>query len=461
MGLTSKISFKSKKSTTVLSANANTPGSKVPVNESGFFAAPVAPGAAQDDDDEATIFTTMMILYYGFFGLTMVVYPWVHAADVCPWNPLAYWTTISDETGMVFRLAGAAILALVLGPFFDEIFGGVGVQMKAFTRQCTVINFILFFAFLYYSFYSPLPTAVPLMWKAQAIVGGLILGWNLVEAVPVLNLAGGYALVNTLMYGFFGLTLVSVPSILYGPPSPVAYWSEWNDVDLLAGRGLGFAMIALAIVGYYYYRTSGGSYCKQLTVYNFVMLGLFILPAFYGGSSAIARMWEIQLAIGVPILFVGIFLEINGATGSWVVDFACSKCGLNAPSLNYFFLFFYIPFFAAFAYDPDFALGVNSPMPISMFIVPFGETSLFFTKAWCLAMLMILLGPFVFGLSHVSVAKQIMFAHVAYFGLFTYYLLETEVLEFMVMAPLTGLNLIFAILALIAVLPSNSGEAML
>jgi len=461
MGLTSKMSFKAKKSTTIPSANAGVPGSQVAVASGFFAAAPVAPGAAQEDDDESTIFTTIMILYYGFFGLTMVAYPWVHAADVCPWNPLAYWTTISDETAMVFRLAGAGILALVLGPFFDDIFGGVGVQMKAFTRQCTVINVILFFTFLYYSFYSPLPTAVPLMWKAQAILGGLILGWNLVEAVPVLNLAAGYALVNSLQFGFFGLTLVSVPSILYGPPSPVAYWSEWNDIDLLTARGLGLGFITLAIIGYYYYRTSGGAYCKQLTVFNVILTGLFIIPAFFGGSSAIARMWEIQLAIAVPIVLVGLFLEINGATGSWVVNFSCPKCGLNAVSLNYFFLIWYLPFFASFAYDPDFMVGVNSPMPISMFIVPFGETSLFFVKVWCLAMLMILLGPFVFGLSHVSVAKQMMFAHVAYFGLFVYYLLETEVMEFMVMAPLSGLNLIFAILALIAVLPSNSGEAML
>lgn len=160
MGLTSKMSFKAKKSTTIPSANAGVPGSQVAVASGFFAAAPVAPGAAQEDDDESTIFTTIMILYYGFFGLTMVAYPWVHAADVCPWNPLAYWTTISDETAMVFRLAGAGILALVLGPFFDDIFGGVGVQMKAFTRQCTVINVILFFTFLYYSFYSPLPTAV-------------------------------------------------------------------------------------------------------------------------------------------------------------------------------------------------------------------------------------------------------------------------------------------------------------
>ena len=53
-------------------------------------------------------------------------------------------------------------------------------------------------------------------------------------------------------------------------------------------RGLGLGFITLAIIGYYYYRTSGGAYCKQLTVFNVILTGLFIIPAFFGGSSAVS-----------------------------------------------------------------------------------------------------------------------------------------------------------------------------
>jgi hypothetical protein len=314
---------------------------------------------------------------------------------------------------------------------------------------------------MYYSFYAPIPTAAPLVWEVQTITCGLICGWNLVEAVPALTLASGYALFNALMFGFFGITLATVPSLLYGPPSPIAYWTVWEDIDLLAARGLGIAMIGLVLIGYYYYRAAGGSFCKQMTIWNLILNGLLCIPAFYGGESSVESMWLIQLCVDLPVLIVGIFLEINGATGKWVIDFKCPECGLNCPSLNYFFLIWYLPFILGFYINPNYMFGPAGPMPVSMFLVPFGETSLFFTKVWVTAMLVTVLGPFVFGLSHASVAKQLMFAHLAYFGLFLYVLLEQEIMNVLLMGPLSGLNLVFFLLALYAVLPAQSGEELL
>ena len=90
--------------------------------------------------DEPTIFTSFMVLYLGFFGLSMLLYPWVHAADVSPWNPMAYWTTIDDKLAFSFRIAGASFLVIALGPFYDELFNGEGVRMQAFTEQCAMLN---------------------------------------------------------------------------------------------------------------------------------------------------------------------------------------------------------------------------------------------------------------------------------------------------------------------------------
>ena len=118
---------------------------------------------------------------------------------------------------MAFRIAGTAFLVLVTGPFFDEIFGGAGVKMMAFARQMCMGNAIAFFIFLYYTFYSPLPTAVPMIWKIQTIFAGVLLGWSICEVIFE-SLKKYYITFSTLEFGFFALTLMSFPDTLYGPP---------------------------------------------------------------------------------------------------------------------------------------------------------------------------------------------------------------------------------------------------
>ena len=120
MGLMNKLTPKKTTAKKHVEASHEAPTivSKGKVAPAGVAPAGVLP--AGHGDDESTVFTTFMILYYGFFGITLLVYPRLHCADGPFPNPLAYWTTISDETEFVFRLAGTAILTLVIGPFLDE-----------------------------------------------------------------------------------------------------------------------------------------------------------------------------------------------------------------------------------------------------------------------------------------------------------------------------------------------------
>ena len=330
----------------------------------------------------------------------------IHAADASPWNPAAYWTTISPSTAFAFRIAGGAFLTLILGPFLDEIFGGVGVLMKAFTRQCLIFNFIAFFLFLYFSFYAPLDDAIPFIWKGQTIFAGFVLAWSIIEAIPLQYLPGSYVLFNVLMYSGFGVGLTAIPDLAFGPPSPVAYWNEWGPLDVLTGRSLGLSLLILITLGAVY--ASGPGYCKQVTAFNLINTGLFVLPAFYGGSSAVTSMWLIQFVFTVPIVLVGIYLELVGATGTWAPAFSCPACGLNVESFNMFNLFFYLPFAAGFLSPyANLMFGPNTPTGFPMFNQEFGETALWFTKAWATCVLLLTLGPYLFSLSPVKTAKQI------------------------------------------------------
>ena len=281
MGLMNKLTPKKTTAKKHVEASHEAPTivSKGKVAPAGVAPAGVSAGHG---DDESTVFTTFMILYYGFFGITLLVYPRLHCADGPFPNPLAYWTTISDETEFVFRLAGTAILTLVIGPFLDEIFGGVGVQMMAFTRQMCVANAILFVLFLYYSFYAPLDTAVPMIWQGQAMVGGLILGWNIIEVSGDM-LQTYYTVFCVLEFSFFGLSLASVPALLFGPPSPFKYWESWSDLSLTCGRSVGLAMTSAFLLGFYLYSKSNG-FTKMVTVWNVILTGLMVIPAYFGGD---------------------------------------------------------------------------------------------------------------------------------------------------------------------------------
>ena len=419
---------------------------------------PVIPmSTALADDDDPTIFTSFMTLYLGFFGLTMLVYPYIHSSSDSPWNPMAYTTKLSEETAFAFRIAGSGFLTLVIGPYLDEIFGGVGVQMKAFTRQMLFANGISFVLFTYFTFYDPVPTAIPLMWKAQTIMSGFLLVWSVVEAIPLGFLPGAYVGFNLLMYTGFGLTLTAKPDLFYGPPSPVAYWNTWGDFAILSGRSLGMSLLILVTVGTLY--ANGPGFAKQLTVFNAFNLGLFALPAFYGGASAVTTMWMIQFVLGVVVLLVGLYLELAGATGKWGPEATCcEKCGANVEAFNLFNLFFYIPFVLGFYYDPNLMFGPNGLMPpgMSMFTADLNETSIWFCRAWATNMLMLVLGPYLFGLSPVKVAKQMVISYLAYTCLFTYILLTTDLFNMMVMGPLTGLNVIFLIWGIVSVTGKES-----
>ena len=301
--------------------------------------APVGSTAAEDPNDVPTYFTAFIILYYTFFGLTTLIYPYVHAVDGPFPNPVAYFTTITTEQAFAFRLFGAALITIVVGPWLDEIFGGAGVSMMAFTRQMMVLNTIFLFMFLYYSYYAPLATGVPMMFNVQAITNGLIFAWNFIEVTDA-GMATYYVLGTCGMFGFFAVGLISVPDLLFGPPSPIAYWTSWNDLAMMTARSLGLGtpapsklptslgdtshtlltmlplvprrmpsspyfpwchvagMFVLFILGYLYCGKTAG-YAKLCTVWNILLLAFCSQPAYFGGDASVASMWEIQFVFQV------------------------------------------------------------------------------------------------------------------------------------------------------------------
>lgn len=375
----------------------------------------------------------------------MLAYPKIHAADGPFTNPAAYWTTLSDETCMAFRIAGTAFLVLVMGPFFDEIFGGAGVKMMAFARQMCMGNAIAFFIFMYYTFYSPLPTAVPMIWQIQTIFAGVLLGWSICEVIFE-SLKTYYITFSTLEFGFFALTLMSFPDTLYGPPSPLAYWNTWTDFGILTARSQGLGMFVAFIVGYYYFGPSSDGFAKMMTVWNVAITSLCAIPAFYGGSSAVTSMWLIQFTFQLPVALVGVYLEIAGETGPWKFSLSCpSMCGLNVKTYLFVNLCFYAPFVAAFLTNPNMMFGPNNPMgaDFAMFTVELDETALWFGKGWAVSIFLISISPYLFGLDEVKVTKMVTVTYLLFVGLFVYALVYLSVFNLMLVGPMTGLNVIF------------------
>ena len=145
MGILAKLTPGKKKASGAAVAPAATPTIVPGTTAVSYAAVETHAPTATVSDDEPTIFTTFMIVYYGFFGLSLLIHPYVFAAS---YNPLPYWTSMSDELAFAFRITGGAFLTLVLGPFMDEMFGGVGVVMSAFTRQLVFANTAIFLVFL-------------------------------------------------------------------------------------------------------------------------------------------------------------------------------------------------------------------------------------------------------------------------------------------------------------------------
>jgi len=420
--------------------------------------------AAGSDDDEATVFTTFMIIYYGFFAITCIAYPEVHMVGGLPFdNPLAYWTTITPALEFALRGMGCAFFVLIMGPFLDEIFGGAGVSMMAFTRQMCLLNALFTLMFLYYGYYAPPAAAVVFMFQIQAGVSAFLLGWSILE-VSGSWLTDYYSAFTSLYFGFFAVGLSTVPDLLFGPASPLTYWKEWEPLDLMIARCVGYSMAAMFLLGYLYFGKTDG-YAKMCTAWNVAIFGLCVIPAYFGGASAVAKMWEIQFLAQIPIVIVGLLLVLGGATGPWKCAFKPpAACGFNAETFCFFNLFWFLGFAIPFIVDPNFVFGVSSPiMPagLTMFLVDVGETGLWFSKVWAVLVMILACGPYLFETSYVKTAKQFTLLYVGFAGMFAYVLLTEEIANPIQIIPLACVNVLLFVWGLVAVLPANSGEAML
>jgi hypothetical protein len=383
-----------------------------------------------------TLFTKVMCLYWGFFGITLMMYPQLFTQDGLPFvNPTAYWTTLSPETIFAFRMTGGSFLLIALAPKYFRM----GVD--GFVKMMLVGNFLVFNLFLYYGFYKPLDTAVPMMWKAQGYLCGAVLGWNIVEAVYPYQLKTNFNLFLAFFFGGFGVNLVSAPSLVFGPPSPIAYWNEWGDLADMAARSLGVTILVLVSYGCYLHDSD--SFIKQMNMFNLVNLGLFVIPAYFGGDSAVTWIWQAQCVMQVPIVIVN--LVLRSALPKPKFDFSLPKpCGLNAQTFMYVNLWFYLPFVLAFATKPNLVFGPSTP-GIPMFLEDMNETAVWFGRSWALGIFFMVLGPFAFGMQARLCAKQMLVSYIFTCSLFVYEILTTSIFNLTLVIPMTGINFIFLI----------------
>ena len=170
--------------------------------------------------------------------------PSIHAADGPVPNPLAYWTTVSADVEFAFRIAGAGMTCVAIGPRY------LGVSANAFVKQTLFMNTFFFFLFEYYAFYAPLATAVTLIWTLQAYLCALILGWNVVEAYGGMDaktvLLPTFAKLCTYFFGFFGVSLLAAPELFFGgAANPMAYWTEWGTLANMCARSMGACIVLM------------------------------------------------------------------------------------------------------------------------------------------------------------------------------------------------------------------------
>ena len=383
-----------------------------------------------------TLFTKVMCLYWGFFGITLVAYPKLFAVDGLPIsNPTAYWTTLSPETCFAFRLAGGSFLLIAFAPKYFRM------GLDGFVKMMLFGNFLTFNLFLYYGFYKPFDTAVPMMWKAQGYICAAVLGWNIVEFVYPYQLKTNFNLFLAFFFGFFGVALSAAPSIMFGPPSPVAYWNEWGDLPDMAARSLGFTVLTLVSYGCYLHDSD--SFIKQMNMFNLINLGLFSIPAYFGGSSAVTWIWQAQCVMQVPILIINVALRVQLPKPKF--DFSLPKpCGLNAQTFMYVNLWFYLPFVLAFAYKPNLVFGPSTP-GVPMFLEDMNETAVWFGRGWAIGIFLMVLGPFAFGMQSRLCAKQMLVSYIATCSLFVYELLNTSFFNLTLVIPMTCINFVFLI----------------
>ena len=454
MKLPKKMTFSSKKPTSSEAAavEATDPALNIPREVLG----PNAP-MATIRDDECTIFTTFMTCYFGFYAVVCLAYPKLFV--IMPYMP--YWTELTDSECFIFRLFGIIALTFVFGPYMDETFGGSGVRMAAFTRQLGIANLLLFFLFVYYTFYAPLATAVVLTWQVQCVISTILLGWSITECITVETLVSFYAKANVSMYTFFGVALVAAPSDIFGTPSPLAYWSAWGPLAVLSARGLGIGLLSFVATGYYY---SGAKMCKAFTVFNIINVGLFTMPAFFPGESAVDDMWQIQILISVILIIVGVYLEIIGATGPWKISPPIawpSQPSTEQPIeiFNFVSFYFFVPFVLGFYYDPS--MVPLAPLGFPMFVEEFNETSTWFSRAWATNVLMLMLGQYFLGLEPLPITKMYFIHNFGAVVLFIYGIFFTSMMNFVVAVGLLATQVVFVIWGGYVILPTKGYAPLL
>ena len=152
-----------------------------------------------------TLYEKFTLFYIGFFGITLVINPSIHAADGPYPSPMAYWTTISDQTTFAFRFLGISFLSVVLAPKF------FGMSSFAFVKMTAAMAVGSFFLFAWYGLWAPLDTAVTKMWKIQAYVQGAYAGWALIVANGITR--ESYSAFVAAYYSFFGVSLMIAPEV--------------------------------------------------------------------------------------------------------------------------------------------------------------------------------------------------------------------------------------------------------
>lgn len=403
------------------------------------------------------LFDNFMMFYFGFFGVTCLLYPSVHAQDGPFPNPMAYWTTIAPATDFTFRIAGIVMTTLAIGPKF------LGVGEEAFVNQMLFVNILFMFLFIYFSFYAPLETAVDWVWEMQAYLASALAGWCVIEkynGMDAPKLVSGFARFLALFFSFFGVSLVAAPELLFGPPSPFAYWNEWGEAALLTGRSLGCSLLALVGVGYLFMETD--AFIRQAALFNVANLALFVLPAYNSAGAAVAWIWKAQVAMQVPITLVNLFL-ISGAVSSvkaYSVSLSMPKsCGLNAETFVFVNIFWFLPFLAGFLIDPNAMFGPSGMMPsgLAMFTSEMNETAIWFGRAWATACFTTVMGAALFSHPHSKVCKQLFVFYVTSTALFVGAVTTGTFFNPTVMLPMTALNVVFLVVCGI-ILKKDSDE---
>ena len=123
------------------------------------------------------------------------------------------------------------------------------------------------------------------------------------------------------------------------------------------------------------------------------------------------------------------------------------------------FVFFFGSFAAGFLYGPNELFGPTgmaaTMMGQPMFTVDGGETATWFAKAWGVAELVIVLGPYVFGCNPTAVCKQTVAQYLIFPGMFAYGIYAYDIFNPTMVIPLAVFNFILFCVGLYAVRQSN------